>query len=585
MKQYLKQVGTNDDYTLYTHSKEATNTHVVYVNKTDELIYGHPENVDEYYYKPFTMSLTYTTDDPNQLYSPYYDFYNSLTLDGEPFYVKLSINGGKSWHTSTEHQKQWNDLPIQVGDEVQIISNGIINEFNIWKHNQWAEHAQDGQLTFSGNIWSLSGGENMDIPVEFPEDVIAQLDTDERGLLCFNGGDNYNIYDCSNLWCPAHPNTRCYSTKMFRYANNLHSAPHMTFRCVEPVDGIWSYGAWKSEFLPNDIISQSIDMSNIKVDVPSNMIIYGDKLTQFVNHKNISAIPQLPKHMTVCGDMKTYEMFRGLDYVGAQLPSSIYVHALSNDKTNFEMYAQWTLAGNEWGAQDDFSWVHLYNLGYSDNLYSENYDLVKTAKMYTHDDVDLGPSTNITDVYLYGYRIPNITTSSDMSNITIHYAPWCNNVSEAQELFPNSTFVEDTTEPQFLHVLEVNEWVTYYEDTDYEGNQIYFDQYNLKFDYSYLQSAIFNHDEEFRNNNSKICGELETYATHAIYEGEVYELVHDQDNDWHFQIGDKIYKIKISYDGGNLYFDLPNNLHQREFRLVLSCNADESILNIKYINF
>ena len=583
MKQYLKQVGTKDDYTLYTHSKEATNTHVVYVNQTDELIYGHPENVDEYYYKPFTMSLTYTTDDPNQLYSPYTFFIDSLTLDGEPLYVKLSIDGGKSWHTSTDHQKQWDDLAIQVGDEVQIISNGIPNEFNIWKKGSWAEHAQDGQLTFSGNIWSLSGGENMDIPAEFPEDVMEQLNNAERGLLCFEGGDNYNIYDCSNLWCPAHPNVYCYSAKMFHHSNNLQSTPHMTFRCVEPVDGTWNFGGWKLDFLPPETTSP-IDMSNIKIDVPSNMIIYGDKLAQFFSHKT-SAMPQIPKHMTICGDMKTYEMFRGLDYTGAQLPSSIYVHALSNDKTNFEMYAQWTLAGNDWNiCQDDFSWVHLYNIGNSDNLYTNNYDLVKTAKMYTHDDVDLGPSNAITDVYLYGYRIPNITTSSDMSNITIHYAPWCNNVSEAQEWFPNSTFVEETTDPQFLHVLERNEWVNGYEDTDYDGNQIWFDSYNTKFDYSYLQAAIFNHDDDFKNNNSKIYNELETYLTHAIYKGELYQLVYDQDNDWHFQTNDKTYKIKVSYDGWNLLVDLPNDMRHSEFRLVLSYNADD-ILNIKYLNF
>lgn len=584
MKQYLKQVGTTDDYTLYTHSKEATNTHVVYVNQTDELIYGHPENVDEYYYKPFTISLTYTTDDPNQLYSPYTYFFNSLTLDGEPFYVKLSIDGGKSWYTSTENQKQWDDLAIQVGDEVQIISNGIIIEFNIWKKGSWGDHAQDGQLTFSGNIWSLSGGENMDIPVEFPEDVMKQLDTDERGLLCFNGGDNTSIYDCSNLWCPAHPNTRCYSPKMFRYANNLHVAPHMIFRCVEPVDGAWNFGTWKSEFLRGDL-TFNLDMSNIKVDVPSNMIIYGDKLAQF-SSPGISAMPQLPKHITVCGNMKTYEMFRGLDYIGTQLPSTIYVHALSNDKTNFEMGAQWVLAGNDWNiAQHDFSWIHLYNLGSSDNLYTNNYDLVKTAKMYTHDDTDLGPSTNITTIYLYGYRIPNITTSSDMSNITIHYAKWANNVSEAQEWFPNATFVEDTTEPQFLHVLQRNELVNSYEGTDYDGNQMWYDSYNTKFDYHYLQSAIFNHDDEFRNNNSKICSELETYATWIIYKNIAYQLTHDNDSDFHFTIEDKTYKIKLSYDGSNLLVDLPNDLQGSEFRLVLSCNADTDILNIKYLNF
>lgn len=584
MKQYLKQVGTKDDYTLYTHSKEATNTHVVYVNQTDELIYGHPENVDEYYYKPFTMSLTYTTDDPNQLYSPYTYFFNSLTLDGEPFYVKLSIDGGKSWYTSTENQKQWNDLAIQVGDEVQIISNGIIIEFNIWKKGNWGDHAQDGQLTFSGNIWSLSGGENMDIPAEFPEDVMTQLNNAERGLLCFEGGDNYQIYDCSNLWCPAHPNTRCYSPKMFHHTNNLHSAPHMTFRCVEPIDGTWNFGVWKLEFLTGDITSQSIDMSNIKVDVPSNMIIYGDKLAQFFSHKNISAMPQVPKHITVCGDMKTYEMFRGLDYVGSQLPSSIYVHALNNEKNNFEMGAEWTLAGNEWGSQDDFSWVHLYNIGNSSELYTDNYNLVKTAKMYTHDDTDLGPSTNITHIYLYGYRIPNITTSSDMSNITIHYPKWCNNVDEARDWFPNATFVEENDDPQFLHVLMRNEWTNGYESTDYNGETMWYDSYNTKFDYHYLQSAIFNHDEEFRNNNGKICGELETYATHVIYKGIAYQLVHDQDNDWHFMTSDKTYKIKLSYDGSNLLVDLPNDLRHSEFRLVLSYNADD-ILNIRYLNF
>lgn len=583
MKQYLKQVGTKDDYTLYTHSKEATNTHVVYVNQTDELIYGHPENVDEYYYKPFTMSLTYTTDDPNQLYSPYWSFINSLTLDGEPFYVKLSIDGGKSWHTSTDYQKQWDDLAIQVGDEVQIISNGIIDEVNIWKKGSWGGSAQDGQLTLSGNIWSLSGGENMDIPAEFPEDVMEQLDDRGRGLLCLVGGSNDKIYDCSNLWCPAHPNTRCYSPKMFINSNNLHSAPHMTFRCVEPVDGEWNFGTWKGEFLRGDV-THNLDMSNIKIDVPSNMIIYGDKFAQF-SSPGISAMPQLPKHMTLCGNMKTYEMFRGLDYVGAQLPSTIYVHALNDEKNNFEMGASWVLAGNDWNiAQHDFSWVHLYNIGYSDNLYSNNYDLVKTAKMYTHDDVDLGPSTNITDVYLYGYRIPNITTSSDMSNISIHYAPWCNNVSEAQEWFPNSTFVEENSDPQFLHVLMKNEWVNGYEGQDYDGNQIWFDSYNTKFDYSYLQSAIFNHDEEFRNNNGKICGELDTYATHVIYKGELYQLVYDNNNDWHFQTSDKTYKIKISYDG-ILYIDLPNDMRPSEFRLVLSYNADADLLNIKYINF
>ena len=288
----------------------------------------------------------------------------------------------------------------------------------------------DVHFKLSGNMLSLGGGFDMDIP----EDV----------TILWRFANNANLADVENLWLPDF-NYNCFTFE----GTPITKAPHISIGKVN----------YKSNKFANIFknANQLSNTSNIVFDVPKELKMNLNSIDTVFSSMYVLESPDHTNDATLS---VTFPEFLYTQSDGHDNLSSMF----SGRKLNITFPTNGTFWFNENSSNGgifantvvtDLSDLHIC-LGpwpYNDASYMfSNSTVQKLPKLYIDyaNEGMIYDVPNLTDVYLYGVN-PDFTmlgvgesSTPALTNVTIHYAPWINSgkITEFQQ--QGWTAVEDT---------------------------------------------------------------------------------------------------------------------------------------------
>ena len=556
MKQYLTHFGTNNEYILYKHT-DAPDTHVAFITSEDEVIYAHKTG-DEYLSLPLTAEITDTTVIKANISVNL----TNDTTDGKEGWFKISYDN-KTW---TDHDTTINLPPLTpvyiATNRKPVTDNSAITA--------------DVHFKLSGNILSLGGGFDMDIP----EDV----------TILWPFAYNSNLADVENLWLPD------FNYNCFNFENTqITKAPHISIGKINYKENKF-LNAFKNT-------SQLSDISNIVLDMPKELKMnFNDVYSIFssmyrlepFDHTNDATLsvtfPEFLYTQRHDGTDNFHDIFNGRK-LNITFPTNGTYWFNNNSTSSSGMFANTVVT--------DLSDLHICIGPWAGNdawnMFAGS-TVQKLPKIYIDyaNEGMLYDIPNLTDVYLYGVN-PDFTmlgvgesSTPALTNVTIHYAPWINSgkITEFQE--QGWTAVEDT-DAVMLTVMD---------EAGYEGDRWTID--NI----SYTGGRVFHTDNSyptmFHWNDGETDGieflDNHNFLTHVIIGDEWVPVtyiedtyLYDSEDYWDSY---NFHKYSYTYNNAThyMYFArLEGGLgiirdNYLPFRLVYSKNLTDSF-KFKYINY
>ena len=591
MKQHLKTFANKNEYTVWEHSMDYIEPYVVNIVDEQKTIYTDTEK-SPYELQPFTYTMTrWDSSNPNWMRLRI-KFQSNFTFDGKSFYQKISIDGGKTWEVSTSYDTHFTTR-IYLNMPVQVVSNGRIYAMDVMSDDNYNYGGNGDSLsTWSGNILSLGGGDQMYI--DFNNDKNKQY----APIWSFDQYAAGKVDNMENLYIPQEPyingSNPAYKD-MFKKYSNLEKGPHMyikeaTYKTEAGSGGWESKGVLPNTFAENyTTTNKSIDLRNIVIDIPDNMRVDSPAFCLFLTNTKCSYLPTfVNKHITTTDRYVLASAFQKLKGI-TELPKEIVWHHTGNfdkffDETDFVDLSKLTIYNGEFGGST------------SQTALRTAASLEKSPKFYTPGNKFNGyygvfTVTNIlTDVYLLGTSIPQ-NMQINKSTTTIHYGPWCNNLSTAQSsYYPNATF-EEYTDAEFFVTQKItaiydNDTITIDSDS-YKCNK-------LELDDTFLSRSLWNSNADLQalTGNEWFTNNTDTITTHVIYKNELLPVTYITTQDgayiFSFTDGTDTYKFALEHfyhqSANNWFVYLPSDIYYRDIYIILSYNGNTDEMNIKYIN-
>ena len=602
MKQYLSNFSNRDDFTIFKHSDKYDNVSVAYLVDEDEVIYNNTEK-SPYELQPFTMTVVEEGENPPTYYRPFTAFDATRgTYDGNPLWVKISTDGGHTWHKSTNHENHW-DIHVKANQGVQIISNGKLHDLSFWTDN-WAEAPDGMRVAFSGNILSLGGGDNMHI--NFTDDLIKQFGFDVDWKPWDFNKDGYHaiIKDCSNLYIPQPPYVGAY-VYMFAGCRNMTTAPHIHILETnydisggsEHIKGLlsWTFTDHYDDSERWETAAQPLDLRNVVIDIPKNLLVNIPLGSGMMNGVKMSYPMTFTEPNITFKNGTVYTLYSMFD--SAQGLTTMPTLNLHNG------YLEWMFNKCQ---VPDLSNISVWRCGTDDNVFGECHNMTKTPKFYCNlDDNRIASCDSLTDLYLLGRTINTnlYFDNNSWSNITIHYAQWCDNLSDAQSAYSDATFSE-YTDAMFLVNLKCESTQNVFANID----SVDYQEYELQMDDRYFSHSLWANNDELQDigSNQWFHDNVASMASHVVYKGEAYELTHlgaetvtltgDFSDEidiemFSYTIGSTTHKIGLAWFRNTSLCDrytmwLPtDNDYFENITVVFSYNCPSSDVGVKFINY
>lgn len=592
MKKYLANFKNTDDFTIFKHSDKYDNVSVAYLVDEDEVVYNNTQK-SPYELIPFSAAVVEEGSNPPDYYRPYTDFNTERgTFDGEPFYVKISSDGGHTWFRTTSTQEHWN-VHVQANQPIQVISNGQFKEVSFWTEN-WGEIPEGTRIAYSGNILSLGGGDDMHI--DFSDDLMKQF-----GFGVDNQPWNFKVEifqtilkDCGNLYFPQPPYPGAY-IEMFKTCRNLTVAPHIhVLETNYDISGgnehlkgpfPWSFTEHSGDS------AQPLDMRNIVIDIPKSMLVNIPLGSGMMNDVKMS-YPMTFSDPNITFKNAPYSMYTMFYNVHGTTMPTLNIHGAHLESTfqNIEIA--------------DLSPISLWQCTTDDYVLGSS-SITNTPKFYCNLDGNrIAGCDSLTDLWLLGRTIPTdlYFDNNAWSNITIHYATWCLNLSDAESTYSEATFSE-YTDAKFLVNLNCDSAQNIFANIDSVDYQEYVLKMNDKF---FSHSLWANNDELQDSGDTWFHDNIASIATHVVYKDNVYALTHlgtetvtltgDMSDEidielFSYTIGSTTYKIGITYfrdSGWNERYTMwlpTNNDYFENINVVFSYNTPSTDIGVKFVNY
>lgn len=421
----LKKFNDNDEYTRAKYSQKWNTPSVSYLHEEDELKYDDDPTLTGWQAKPFTIEVDIEDDPAPAFYTLYTNFFQDYTLDGNPLYVKASFDGGDTWFEGKGGDFMWDAFAqVAAHQQVMIISNGILEDVNLWDEASWGDHGDGAKcLKLSGNICSIGGGLSMKIDWDYVREVIHEHQRYSRLWGAFGSYKDLseNVGDCGDLYFPSPKFDYMYDD--FFGHTNITVAPHLDLN---------TYDSVLSNMFTD--CNNLVDMSRIHLGCPPNINPGYEKSHWVYIQTYLPSVTSWPTW-----NYPILNFTRGwnqgnfyINPVSGNTPIDLFVKAQG---TNMSVLSGDTLV-------TDLSHLYIDYTHEYGGMIDGRESLVTSPKLYTDSMVDLTNDNAMTDLYLLGNSIPEINNVPDWTQLTVHYAPWANNVSEREEQYPDGTFTQ-----------------------------------------------------------------------------------------------------------------------------------------------